>query len=208
MEQLPLFGSPGLAADVLPLGLSYEPDFLTRSEEAGLIELVSALPLAPARYKGYTARRRVLSYGGSFDYDVNRLRSAPGLIPELHCLRERVARQLSVPPQSLEHVLVAEYRPGTPLGWHRDVPEFEMVAGVSLGSPAVLRFRPYPPARGRRADVLELKVAPRSLYILRGAARWAWQHGVAPAPALRWSITFRTLRQGAADRPFFSRQTC
>ena len=31
-----------------------------------------------------------------------------------------------------------------------------------------------------------------SIYLLRGAARWNWQHSVAPTKALRYSITLRT----------------
>jgi alkylated DNA repair dioxygenase AlkB len=91
-------------------------------------------------------------------------------------------------------ILVAEYAPGTPLGWHRDVPDFEAIAGVSLGSEAVLRFRPYPPDAAAMRQVVQLEVAPRSIYRLERAARWAWQHCVPPVKAQRWSITFRTPR--------------
>ncbi len=38
-----------------------------------------------------------------------------------------------------------------------------------------------------------LDLAPRSAYILEGAARWDWQHAISPTKALRYSITFRTL---------------
>ena len=55
------------------------------------------------------------------------------LIEALHPLRERVAHWAGVDAQALVHVLVAEYAPGTPLGWHRDVPDHEEVFGVSLG---------------------------------------------------------------------------
>jgi alkylated DNA repair dioxygenase AlkB len=92
----------------------------------------------------------------------------------------------------LTHTLVAEYREGTPLGWHRDVPDFEEVVGVSLLNPALLRFRPYPPLEPKKAGVIKLVVEPRSIYLLRGPARWAWQHSVAPAKSLRYSITLRT----------------
>jgi hypothetical protein len=68
MSQLTLFDSPGSA---LPDGLRYQPAFLDPEEEAALIALVAALPLQAARYKSYTARRRVVSYGGSYDYDAN-----------------------------------------------------------------------------------------------------------------------------------------
>jgi alkylated DNA repair dioxygenase AlkB len=200
MDQLALFDAPGSGPLRLPEGALYQPGFLDPVEEQGLIDLIGTLPLAHATYKSYTARRRVVSFGGSFDYDDNRLRPGAPLIEALHPLRERVAGWMGVPPEALAHVLVAEYAPGTPLGWHRDVPDFEDVAGVSLGADAVLRFRPWPPKDPRRQDVLKLVVQRRSIYALRGPARWAWQHSVPPVTALRWSITFRTLRAMPAMR--------
>ena len=192
-----LFGLPPGLPSRLPEGLSYEPEFLSGPEEASLIALISTLPFEAARYKNYTARRRVVSYGGSYDFDANRLLPAEALWPALHPLRDRVAAWMGVPPVTLVHTLVAEYSPGTPLGWHRDVPDFEDIVGVSLGQEAVLRFRPYPPREPRRADVLKVVVEPRSIYLLRGPSRWAWQHSVAPTRALRHSITLRTARAGA-----------
>ena len=38
-----------------------------------------------------------------------------------------------------------------------------------------------------------IDLPPRSAYIMRGAARWNWQHAVSPTRELRYSITFRTL---------------
>jgi len=194
--QIPLFGE---LAPALPDGARYQPDFLTAAQESDLIALIRSQPLAAAPYKRYEARRRVLSFGGRFDYDAKRLLAGPPLIDVLHPLRGQVAAWLGVAPASLEHVLIAEYAPGTPLGWHRDVPDFEDVAGVSLGAPATLRFRPYPPTHPKPRDILRLTLAPRSIYLLHGPARWAWQHSVAPVEALRWSITFRTRRRSAAD---------
>ncbi len=179
----------------LPAGLRYEAGWLSPDEEAALIALVKELPLREAKYKSYTARRRVVSYGGQFDYDSNELRPSAPLIDALHPLRERVARWAGIDAQALVHVLVADYSPGTPLGWHRDVPDFEDVFGVSLGSEALLRFRPYPPESPKRADIVKLNVEPRSIYALQGEARWGWQHSVAPVDALRWSLTFRTARR-------------
>ncbi len=147
-----------------------------------------------APYKQYTARRRVVSFGGSDDGDANKLLPAEPLIEALHPLRARVARWAGVEPEAMLHTLVAEYAPGTPLGWHRDVPAHEDVFGVSLGSTATLRFRPYPPVAPKRSDVVKLRAAPRSIYAMRGPARWAWQHSVAAVDELRWSITLRTGR--------------
>jgi alkylated DNA repair dioxygenase AlkB len=35
---------------------------------------------------------------------------------------------------------------------------------------------------------------PCSAYLMRGSARWDWQHSIPPVDKLRYSITFRTLR--------------
>lgn len=128
-------------------GLRYQPDFLSDNEEAGLLEIIDSLSLHAAQYKEYVARRRVVSFGGSFDYDENVLRPSAPLDARLVPLRDRVAAWLGVASESLVHALVSEYAPGTPLGWHRDVPDFEAIAGISLGGAALLRFRPYSPTR-------------------------------------------------------------
>ncbi|RZI84598.1 MAG: alpha-ketoglutarate-dependent dioxygenase AlkB [Rubrivivax sp.] len=191
-DQLSLF-DPGDDLG-LPEGLRYEPDFLSEAEEAHWLGQVRGLDLAPMRYKSYLAKRRVISFGGRYDFDDNRLEPTADLPENFHPLRQKVADWLGRPPTDLVQVLVAEYSPGTPLGWHRDVPEFEDIAGVSLLSEATMRFRPYPPGAPARSDVLKLVLAPRSIYRLSGPSRWAWQHSVVPTRALRYSVTFRTAR--------------
>jgi alkylated DNA repair dioxygenase AlkB len=66
-----------------------------------------------------------------------------------------------------------------------------VIIGVSLLSPCVMRFQ-------RRVSderhVYEQELAPRSVYVLGGAARSAWQHSIPAVADLRYSITFRTLR--------------
>ena len=68
------------------------------------------------------------------------------------------------------------------------------IVGVSLAGACRLRLRRYPPVEPKKADVLTVELAPRSIYRMHGAARWGWQHSVAPTPALRYSVTFRTRR--------------
>ncbi|MBK0391699.1 alpha-ketoglutarate-dependent dioxygenase AlkB [Ramlibacter algicola] len=185
-----LFGAPPPA---LPEGMRYEEGFLDPGEEQALLREIEALPLAPMQYQGFTALRRVVSYGGQYDFSAQRLHDAPPLPGWLRPLRERAARWAGLSADDFTQALVAEYRPGTPLGWHRDVPDFEDVVGISLLADAVMRFRPYPPRQpASRAEVMKLVVVPRSIYLLRGPARWAWQHSVSPTKALRYSITLRT----------------
>jgi alkylated DNA repair dioxygenase AlkB len=135
-----------------------------------------------ARYRDYTARRRIVVYEHGAP--------PPDFLRPLHA---RVAGWLGVAASALKQVLINEYRTGTPLGWHRDSPEYDRVAGVSLGAPCRMRFRPFPPQR--RAPVLSLELAPRSAYQLCGDVRWRWQHSVPATKALRYSITFRTLAE-------------
>lgn len=185
-------GADLFASAALPSGLEYRPEFLSAAEERELLDSIAALALRAAPYKQYTSRRRIASFGGAYDFTRQRLEPAPELPMFLLPLRSRVAAELGVASEQLAQALVTEYAPGTPLGWHRDTPEFENVAGVSLAGWCEMRWRRYPPQAG--GPVLRLAVAPRSLYLIRDEARWGWQHSVAPTRELRYSITFRTLR--------------
>jgi alkylated DNA repair dioxygenase AlkB len=181
-----LFGAP----TELPSGLVYMPDFLSREEERALLDGIATLELKEAAYKEYTAKRRVASFGAGYDFDANELTPAPSIAPFLLPLRDKVSAWVGIPAESFGYALVAEYGPGTQLGWHRDVPQFEMVVGVSLAGAARMRFRRYPPRPRER--ILAMDLEPRSAYVLKQEARWDWQHSIAPTPMLRYSITFRT----------------
>jgi alkylated DNA repair dioxygenase AlkB len=189
--QFDLFGAP---APALPEGMSFREDFISEGEEAALLERIRSLDLQEARYKAYTARRRTMSFGSQYDYDDNRLLAAPAIPAFLHPLRARLAEWAGIDADAFTNALVAEYRPATPLGWHRDVPDYELVAGVSLAGEARMRLRPYPPVSPKKEDIINLTLPPCSAYILKGVARWGWQHSIAPTPGLRYSITFRTRR--------------
>ena len=176
----------------LPSGLVHRERFLDEQEEAEILAGIATLELREAQYKEYTAHRRVASFGAGYDFDAQELTPAPVMAPFLLPLRDKVAAWSGTPAEEFGYALVSEYRPGTQLGWHRDVPHFEKVAGVSLGGHATMRFRAFPPRKG--APILTLQLATRSAYILQGDARWKWQHSIAPTPELRYSITFRTRR--------------
>jgi len=184
----------------VPQGMTYRAEFIDRDEERGLLENIRALPLREAQYRQYTAGRRTVNYGFAYDFTHQRANAAPPIPEFLAPLRTRAAQWSGVAAEDFVQALIAEYVPGTPLGWHRDVPDFEVVVGVSLGSTCRMRMRRYPPVAPKKADVLSVDLRPRSAYVLRGPARWEWQHSIAPTPALRWSITFRTRRTATAHR--------
>ena len=183
----------------LPPGFTFREGFLSREEEAAALAGIASLELREAQYKEYTAKRRVASFGAGYDFDANELTPAPVMAPFLVPLRDKAAAWAGEPAADFSYALVAEYRPGTQLGWHRDVPQFEMIIGLSLGGACTMRLRRYPP--GGRERIYTLELPPRSAYILRDQARWDWQHAIAPTPALRFSITFRTRRKTKSHSP-------
>lgn len=189
-----------------PAGLSYAPDLLDASEERRLLLAIGDTPMHDAQYYQYTAKRRVASFGSSYDFATRTLREADPIPDFLLPLRRCLADRIVLPEHAFEQVLITEYRPGTPLGWHRDALHYDVVAGVSLGGRCRLRFRPYPPRGGRDPSTFALELAPRSVYVMRDNVRWQWQHSIAPTHEQRWSITFRTLTAGGRKSDLYSRR--
>src|SRR5579872_740366 len=64
MPQQELFGArPGL-----PPGFTYRPQFLGADEELLLLEELRALPFEAAQYRQWQARRRIVAFGGRYDF--------------------------------------------------------------------------------------------------------------------------------------------
>ena len=158
--------------------------------EAALIERLETMDLAPFRFQGWTGNRKTQSFGWRYDFDDASFRPAEPIPAWLEPLRDKAAEFAGVPAGEIAHALLARYDPGAGIGWHKDRSVFEQVVGVSLGSPATLRFRQRTPGGFRRFN---LPVEPRSAYLLRGEARHAWEHRILPGETIRFSITFRTL---------------
>lgn len=181
------------AAPALPDGLVYTENFLTGAEEQSLLAAIGELPLKEAEYKQYTAKRRIASFGATYDFSHQRLLPGPPIPASLLPLRKKVSAWVGLPAEELRHALITEYRAGAALGWHRDTPEFGVVVGVSLAHPTRMRFRPYPPAKGRDPRAFALMLEPRSAYVMQRDIRWKWQHSIPATKALRYSITLRTM---------------
>jgi alkylated DNA repair dioxygenase AlkB len=203
MKQGTLFGIP----QALPGNFAYKPDFIDANEEANLLAEITRTPLHDAQYKGYVAKRRVVSYENKrvvSHYEPMSLGSIP---PFLNGLRDRISSWIDVPNSQLVHAVIAEYRTGAQVGWHRDSPEFEIVVGVSLGGQCAMRFRHYPLNKRKSSRPLTLELAARSAYVLRGESRWAWQHSIPHTQMLRYSITFRSRREIATKKDTGTRRT-
>ena len=178
-----------------PGGLLYAPDFLSEEEEADVLAVIDKVDFHEVTMRGKTARRTVRHFGYDYGYESWQLVPTDPLPESLSWLRDRCAALADLEPEQLVQTLVSRYPAGATIGWHRDAPMFgAKVVGVSLLSGCRMRFqRRVAEAR----HVYELELAPRSGYVLAGAARSAWQHSIPPAKSLRYSITFRTLRNPA-----------
>ncbi len=171
-------------------GLDYRDDLISEEEESELIARLGALDLTPFRFHGWLGNRKTTSFGWRYDFDdASFTRTEP--IPDwLQPLLRKAEAFASVDAGDFVHTLLARYDPGAGIGWHRDRDVFEKVVGISLDSPATLRFRQRAATGFKRAS---LEVVPRSAYLLSGPSRWEWEHRIVPGDRLRFSVTFRTL---------------
>jgi alkylated DNA repair dioxygenase AlkB len=175
----------------LPSGFRYEDAVISVSEEQELTAWIASLPLKPFEFHGYLGLRRIASFGFRYDYSRQRAESTVPFPAKLLPLRDRVGAFTGQSPERFRQILISEYAPGAPLGWHKDKRQFGDVAGVSLLSPALFRLR-------RRLDDHQwerrrLTLLPRSIYMMSGVVRTEWEHSIPKMHALRYSITFRTL---------------
>jgi alkylated DNA repair dioxygenase AlkB len=185
----------------LPRVFNYQREFIGRDEETALLDAIGQIAFDDFEMHGVIARRRVAFFGGRYD-EAGEASAAP-IPPFLLPLRTRVAVWAGVEPEAFRMALINEYPPGAPIGWHRDAPQYELIAGVSLLSACTMKLRPYarPGTRDqasgpRRRATHAITLEPRSIYVIAGEARSAYEHHIPPVATRRYSITFRTLRGG------------
>ena len=192
LPQGPLF-----EADV-PDGFRYQADFISSAEETVLAAELGRIEFSIFEMRGVAARRRVAFFGASYDRGPA---ATPPLPDFLLRLRKKVAAWAGVEAPAFAMALINEYRPGTPIGWHRDAPQYGIVAGISLLSACRMKFRRYvrpgertETAAPRRAATHAVVLERRSGYLMTGDARNAYEHHIPAVTTLRYSITFRTVR--------------
>ena len=187
--QFDLFG--GAAKPALPEGLRYAEAVVAPDEAGRLMDIFATLPFEAFDFHGFKGNRRIVSYGGRYDFSASRLEAAAPVPDFLVQARAAAAAFAGLEAEAIRHAMVTEYAPGAGIGWHRDRPEFDKVIGLSFAAPATMRFRRRAEAGWDRAA---LPLNPCSAYLLDGPARQDWQHSIAPGERLRYSVTFRTLR--------------
>jgi alkylated DNA repair dioxygenase AlkB len=183
----------------VPSGFHYRDDFISANEERALLDDINRIEFDTFEMRGVVAKRRVAFYGMSYDERSYPERPMPEFLVRV---RAGLADWARVEPGDFVMALINEYRPGAPIGWHRDAPQYDITAGVSVLSSCRMRLRPYvPPPKqrspqpARRTTTHEITLAPRSAYLITGVARQDYEHSIPAVDELRYSITFRTLRR-------------
>ncbi|MFP5262658.1 MAG: alpha-ketoglutarate-dependent dioxygenase AlkB [Blastocatellia bacterium] len=195
-SQLDFFDSAGSTRETapnLPGGFRYHPELISPADEDRLLARVRGLPFRDFEFHGYTGKRRVVSFGWHYDFSARQLQKVDDIPDYLLALRQVAAEFAGLEPAALQHVLVTEYGSGAGIGWHRDKAVFGEVVGVSLLSPCVFRMRRA--VSKKKWERVKLVAEPRSAYLLSGPARYEWEHSIPQMDALRYSITFRNVRE-------------
>jgi alkylated DNA repair dioxygenase AlkB len=180
--------------NVFPEGFNYFPDFLIEDEETELCKEIEKIELHNLSYHGYKANRKTASFGYDYNFENNKLTKGKDFPAAFDFIVDKTAKYLSITKESFAEMLITEYPPGAVINWHRDVPQFDLIAGISLRTGCTFKLRPYDKAQQTRASVISFPVQRRSLYTMQNAARWNWQHSIAPVKQTRYSITFRTFK--------------
>lgn len=181
-----------------PPGLKLAYEAITPAEERNLIALIEAAGLSYPAYDPAN-RRSSASFGWKYDFGADRFAPCPPLPEGFRRIAETAAAFAGVRAEELVECLLNRYEPGAVIQPHLDKPVWEHVVGVSLGAATTMNFRK--PLAGGGYDHADAVLPPRSMYLLAGPARHLFEHGLPPAEATRWSITFRSLSaEGQARR--------
>ncbi|KAB2339688.1 alpha-ketoglutarate-dependent dioxygenase AlkB [Actinomadura rudentiformis] len=195
--QLPFdsdFGSHTAPSTSVP-GLHYIADWISPDVTDALLADIDAEPWSTE------LKRRVQHYGHRYDYGR---RSVAAASPPLPVWARQAAARLvgeGLMDREADQVIVNEYQPGQGISAHVDcVPCFgPVVAAISLGSSCLMDFTH--PEDGLK---LAVRLAPGSLLVMTGPARFTWRHAIAARKSdpgatgrvprgRRVSMTFRTI---------------
>src|SRR5574338_646999 len=152
-------------------GLTYVHNFVTECEEQFLLESVDRQIWLS------DIRRRVQHYGYKYDYTRKLVDQSLflGPLPEwINAFADKLVADKLFDKRP-DQVIVNEYEPGQGISRHVDcVPCFgDTIASLSLNSTCMMVFEQ--PKTSRKGTIM---LAPRSLLVLTGEARYGWMHSI------------------------------
>lgn len=161
-------------------GLYYLPDWISSTMEEDLLSNIEV------GIWENSLKRRVQQFGPRYRYQDGKLDSSLREIPEwIRKFFPDLKTWFDRPPGQ---IIINEYLPGQGITKHKDAAVF----GPTIASLSLLNDAQMLLINGNSAQELLLK--RRSLLILSGEARSAWQHCIPPVENKRISITFRTIK--------------
>jgi alkylated DNA repair dioxygenase AlkB len=190
--------------DTLPriLGLQYIPEYLDPETHDRLLAAVDSHPWQ------MSVDHSVQVYGYHYDHAKRAAYRIGELPPWANDLAVRLWHDgllTRIPDQMVANA----YQPGSGIFAHVDQAVFgDTIASVSLGTTCVMQFTHKESARTE-----ELLLEPRSVLILSGEARWAWEHQIPARTVDTWqnqqrsrsrrvSLTFRAMPSSSeSDQP-------
>lgn len=174
-----------------PEGFTYVPDFLSEEAQSELLSQIVSLNYEHDSFRGQTLKRGYAQFGHAYVSTGRQLVPVEPLPEFLINLSERA--KLYCPENSeFNQCIITHYPKNAGIGWHVDAPRFgDCIMAISLVGEGKLQFRP----NGTDDASCEVLVAPGSLYVMTGVARWEYQHQVIKGKAERYSLTFRQVAE-------------
>ena len=179
---------------VLPSGLVGRDDAITQDQERQLLAYIDA------QAWNCELKRRTQHYGYKYSYvgkPLEKMQPIPELFLDVLGSKEEIKALFD--GETPNQVIVNEYTPGHGISRHiDDTRQFgPVIASLSLNSRIEMQFQ-------RNCEISTKYLKPRSLYCLKGDARYKWTHAIIPrktdtvngkrvARDRRISVTYRTV---------------
>lgn len=186
-------------------GLSIIRDFVSKEDEDALLELIDSTPWDTL------ARRRVQHYGKKFSYKHRTVDLNSSALDFPMKMRDTLTKMSGLKGVGrLDQVTVNEYTVGVGLSPHVDTHSAfgDSICSLSLSGGVAMVFR-------RDDEQKAIYLPPRSLLLMQGESRWAWEHYIPHRKSdllengqvmfrtqRRVSLTCRSIRRDPCNCPF------
>src|SRR5690242_15887040 len=90
----------------LPEGFRYEQKLLSPDEEDALMSTFERLPFREFEFRGFLGKRRTVSFGWRYDFNVRELQPTEPIPTFLLALRQKAAKFAGLSEDGLQHALV------------------------------------------------------------------------------------------------------